>query len=889
MARHTVLVTSPLARRELQLAAARAAAHGRQILSPPQAAARLAGGFLQPIDRNALLEVLHQSLADRRVEIGELEQIRELPGTVRAAATTLMRVWSAQVNLSRRADSTSNPRIAAVAALEAAVLKRLPPSMRRPQDLVDRALQRLAFAPWVLGPIELRGVPGLDPVWRSFLVKLAEVVPVTWQLGHFPPPPWLTNAAIAKIQDPGARPEILRVSCANPRHEALEALRWARELMASGQARPQEIAIAAPATQEWDDHLAAISADGNLPLAFLHGRPALTTRDGQAAAAVAEVVLTGLSQTRVRRAVGLTRSMTVPTRALPRNWYQILQPKAPLLRAEQWYETIAAITEWPEGQDFGADLRTIIELLDRGVDDAAEIGEKLLAGRALSIWRKALKEGPARALESTLTGIRLEETMDPCTSVLWCQAADIAACPRPYVRLLGLASRGWPRTQSEDPLLPAHVIDPTELDPVPVPERDRRDFRTNLRAACRQVVLSRFRRSAEGRQAGESALLHESGVNEEQYLRRERIPQHAVSEADRLLARSVEFTESALAKSTINCWRNWLATRLTPHDGLIREHHPVIERVLRERFSATRLRKLARDPLGFLWQYALGWNAPVEDEEPLVLDPLSFGGLVHRVLELAVGQLETDGGFGGADFQRVANATSTALDKAAEEFVAVSPVPPRLMWQSILAEVHQLTVTALSWDEEALSGQRAYAEVPFGDPTDVGRAGGPWNPGQVVAIPNSDLFITGRIDRLDIAGDWSVARVTDYKTGRLPKNPIGISGGAELQRCIYAYAVHALLGQELEVAARLLYPRDGGRLFDLEDPRATLETVARYLVIAREKLRSGLALVGPESGERDDDPLTFALPGNRREIYLETKRLLAAERLVPLPELWEMP
>ena len=489
MTRHTVLVTSPLARRELKLTTARASAHGRQILTPAQAAARLAGGFLQPIERPALLEALHQSLADGRVEIGELEQIRELPGMVRAAAATLMRAWSAGINLSSRADSTGSPRIAAVASLESAVLERLPRSMIKPGDLVDRALQRLAFAPRILGPIELAGVPGLDPVWRLFLTELAGVVPVTWQLGRFPPPPWLTSDAITKITDQVTRPEILRVSCANPRHEALEALRWARELMTSGQAVPEEIAIAAPATQEWDDHLAAISSDANLPVAFLHGRPALTTRDGQAAAAVAEVVLMGLSQTRVRRALGLIRRMTALTRPLPLNWHKVLERNASLLRAEQWYETIAATAEWPEGQDFGSELRTIIELLARGVDDAVEIGEELLAGRALSIWRKALKEGPARALEATLTGIWLEETVDPCTSVLWCQVADIAACPRPYVRLLGLTSRGWPRTQSEDPLLPAHVIDQTELDPVLV-YQGTWDLQINV-APFAEVVIRR--------------------------------------------------------------------------------------------------------------------------------------------------------------------------------------------------------------------------------------------------------------------------------------------------------------------------------------------------------------------------------------------------------------
>jgi hypothetical protein len=75
--RHTVLVTSQLARREVQLEAARASAHGRQILSPAQVAARLAGGFLQPVDRDSLLKALHQVLGDAAMDIGDLASIRD--------------------------------------------------------------------------------------------------------------------------------------------------------------------------------------------------------------------------------------------------------------------------------------------------------------------------------------------------------------------------------------------------------------------------------------------------------------------------------------------------------------------------------------------------------------------------------------------------------------------------------------------------------------------------------------------------------------------------------------------------------------------------------------------------------------------------------------------
>ncbi len=888
--RHTFLVTGVLARREALYEAVRSSAHGRQILGPAQLAARLAGGFAQPIDRDALLDAVDRCLTDATLDIGDLAAIRDLPGSVRAAAQTLSRVWNAGIDLAVRAGKADSPRLAELARLEAAVLQHLPAAQFRPQDLAHRALDRRQLAPRLLGAVTLAGMPDLDPVWRPLLRALGEVVPMTWRLGHFRRPAWVDGDSIEFDDAAANTPELLRVSCANPRHEALEALRWARALIASGAARPEEIAIAAPANAEWDEHIAAMADDANLPLAFVHGRPALNTPDGQTCAALAEVLLNGLSRSRVERVLTSIRGATDATRGIPGNWQRILPRDAPLLHAQQWRGVIEGTTEWPEGRNFGATLEALIDLLDRGAEAASEAGERLLAGRARAVWRKALKEGPARALAVSLAGVRVEEQADPVTSIVWCAAAEVASCPRPYVRLLGLTSRGWPRTQSEDPLLPAHIVDPGELDPVPVPERDRRDFRTAAAASSRQVVLSRFRRDAEGRQAGESALLRELRVERgEGYLRRERIPEHAASEADRLLARPDEFAADPVATHAVRCWKNWHTPKLTPHDGRIRAQHPILVRILQERFSATRLRRLVRDPLGFVWRYGLHWQAPAEDEEPLGLDSAAFGSLTHRVLELAVNALEAAGGLADADAAQIAAATVAAVDRAADEYERTQPVPPRLLWRRTLTEVRDLARTALAWDDAPLPGQRSFAEIEFGYVEATARSGWPWDPGAAVEIPGTGLLISGTIDRLDLSADGAVARVTDYKTGKVPGNNVQVNGGEELQRCLYAFAVQALLGTGVAVAARLLYARDGGRLLDLADPQKVLDDVAHYFVAARDHLRVGRALVGPDSGRRDDDPLTFALPGNAKENYLVTKAAEAQSAMAPLPELWEMP
>ena len=54
----------------------------------------------------------------------------------------------------------------------------------------------------------------------------------------------------------------------------------------------------------------------------------------------------------------------------------------------------------------------------------------------------------------------------------------------------------------------------------------------------------------------------------------------------------------------------------------------------------------------------------------------------------------------------------------------------------------------------------------------------------------------------------------------MPKDEIVLNGGRELQRWLYAFAVKAMLGNGVVIAASLLYPRDELDL-RLDDPDAT--------------------------------------------------------------------
>jgi len=85
--RSTLVVHGRLAMREGRLAAGRDGRHGLQIMSFEQAAVRLAGGFVRPIDDESLRAAIQAALPV--TPMAELESIKALPGMIDAAADIL--------------------------------------------------------------------------------------------------------------------------------------------------------------------------------------------------------------------------------------------------------------------------------------------------------------------------------------------------------------------------------------------------------------------------------------------------------------------------------------------------------------------------------------------------------------------------------------------------------------------------------------------------------------------------------------------------------------------------------------------------------------------------------------------------------------------------------
>src|SRR3546814_10056732 len=131
---------------------------------------------------------------------------------------------------------------------------------------------------------------------------------------------------------------------------------WSSDVCSSD--LPSDIAIATASPANYDDHFLALRADANIHLHFVHGVSTVTSREGQATAALADIVVRGLTQSRLRRLAALCRD-SAPFRSLPEGWLRVLPADAPLSTTNAWNRLLARLKhgDWPDGTDHASALR----------------------------------------------------------------------------------------------------------------------------------------------------------------------------------------------------------------------------------------------------------------------------------------------------------------------------------------------------------------------------------------------------------------------------------------------------------------------------------------------------------------------------------------------------
>ena len=343
MKRRAIVVDGPLAFRMRRLAAARDRELGLEILTLPQLAARLAGGFCRPAHEDVLFPAINTALEQGGYT--QLDGVRRLPGMTRAVARTLACIWSADLNLDDL--SVTSPRLADMAVLQRRIREALPAGALTSIDLRDAALARCSRASSLLGAVTLEGLMDVDPVWRPLIAALVSEIDVEWISVGVAERSWFPGRLPARPVPPSLQPR--GALCADPRAEVVEALRWARELLSRGNIVTSDIALASASPDAWDEHFLVLAADAGLPLHFSHGVPALSTRDGQACAALADVLINGLSQDRVRRLLRRLPHSAALDR-VPEDWSAGLPRRAGLFTLEHWRRALAATRELAHGR-----------------------------------------------------------------------------------------------------------------------------------------------------------------------------------------------------------------------------------------------------------------------------------------------------------------------------------------------------------------------------------------------------------------------------------------------------------------------------------------------------------------------------------------------------------
>ncbi|WP_271612703.1 PD-(D/E)XK nuclease family protein [Bradyrhizobium sp. CCBAU 21362] len=857
------MVDGPLAMRMQRLVAAREGSIGREIVTLPLLAARLAGGFVAPVATDILYPAIQEALAAGGFR--DLGRVSGLPGMPRAVLQSLNAAWRADIDLSSLPQHVG--RFADLCLLEARIRERLPASRMLPRDLRDAALARASLSKFLLGPVTLEGIVEIDAVWRPLFNEIARFTELFWNVPAPTEQEWFKGAL---HQRPVTTPATFSAEAsADPKSEVVEALRWMRRLLSSGQAKAQDIGIAATSTADWDDHFLAHANSAGLPLHFSHGIPALSTPEGQACAALADVLTTGLSQERIWRLV-----RRLPPRpfviTLPKDWFVGIPRGAGLKTLEQWREALI-VARPHRADDFLAEtvLLPILELLVRGAEAGRDAGRLLLGGASLAMWDEALRGAPPHAVGLSLQALRVRDGRDPANSVVWCPASHLAASPRPFTRLLGLTSRSWPRLENDDPLIPHHLLDRRTLHGLTIADRDRRHFEVIRNTTREHLVLSRPQRNAKG------SILSPSSFwpAEEVVHKRDRIPEHAFSEADRLLARPRDAGALEHVRQTQLCWRDWQGeAALTGHDGLVAPDHPAILAALAGTQSTTSLQRLLRDPLGYVWRYALGWRSIRLESEPLQLDSLAFGELVHELIAGAITRLEPTPGFARASEEEIEIVIAAASSKVIASWPLQRSVPPAILWQHTVREAARRTTKGLAGDDPTRADTRSWSEVPFGQEMSTG-GDLPWDETIKIPIEQAGLVYGGRIDRLDIRASGDGVQITDYKSIKPPPKSqrITLGQGRELQRVLYAMAVRNLLPEVRTIVTRLIYLADEPARFELrgDELDTAIAEANTYLVAAVQIVRSGRLAPRSEQDAAYDD-MRLALPADR-ESYLRRK------------------
>jgi RecB family exonuclease len=252
---------------------------------------------------------------------------------------------------------------------------------------------------------------------------------------------------------------------------------------------------------------------------------------------------------------------------------------------------------------------------------------------------------------------------------------------------------------------------------------------------------------------------------------------------------------SRLARPLAYDQSRWIP-RLTAYDGYLAEKKLVLWMAGRlgsfaGQVSASRLEEYAKCPYYFFLKRGMeleAWEEPAPIE---AMDPLDRGVVVHSILEIFLRDhrgkklLSTHE---ESIRQALSHLASETLDRSKPAGI------PDLLWEIERESILGMLDNWLEFERErAGEGMLpARLEQTFGEFTSKDRA-----PAFRLNAGRHSFEFRGRIDRVDISGDGTRARVIDYKTGSVPetmtrKTRTPLMSGERIQIVIYRGALSGL-------------------------------------------------------------------------------------------------
>lgn len=392
-------------------------------------------------------------------------------------------------------------------------------------------------------------------------------------------------------------------------------------------------------------------------------------------------------------------------------------------------------------------------------------------------------------VESTLLAMRLDVGRYGEPAIYVGTITGAAGLPFTAVRMLGLAEGAFPRTLREDPVLPTVVR--RDLPPHALTGDDDfailqlHAFDQVVRGARGRLSISAPRTDVDGSEREPAAVFVEMAAalarpNAITGERARLIPTVAELERDAFRpARAATFARHVQAPLTPSSWLDRVAggARDLPSAwsrATVVEPRSVIERsssmwgdlgatpltvhafgVESERpLSASALRMLLTCPHRFLLERMLGFRPRIAQAETHRIDPAAYGALFHTVAEAFANANGLEFGSRARDLDHWLELGDRIACAELDSFLVTYPLIGESVVEAERRRLRRDMRTFIEDDWDAGRTRRfVAAEREFGKDAPV-----------AIATSSGKLFVTGRIDRIDVEGGITVVR--DLKTGR---------------------------------------------------------------------------------------------------------------------------